>query len=221
MNLVITFEGVNGSGKTTIIKELQNRIIKDKSYYFDVNEVYSFRCPGDGIPEIRDIFKNPDNHFQGITDLFLACADMSELVYSIEKIRRMESNSIILIDRFIDSTFVYQQVYGNVDPGIIESCTSLATRGMRADLTLVFDIPFEVSEERRKGEGFKDRFEKDFETKFEELRQKFLDRRNLDPSRIKIIEGSRTISNVLINCINLIRDLLDYEDTALNEALPY
>ena len=169
MSILITFDGVNGSGKTTVIKRLKNRMIASSD--FNGYSIHTYRCPGDGIPKIRRMFKDPKESFDGMTDLFLACADVSELMH--KHIFTKPKNSIILVDRFIDSTFAYQKVFGGVNSEVIEICTSLSIGEKRPDLTLIFDIPFKVSEERRKEEGFKDRFEKEFQTKFNELRMQF------------------------------------------------
>ena len=77
MSILITFDGVNGSGKTTVIKRLKNRMIASSD--FNGYSIHTYRCPGDGIPKIRRMFKDPKESFDGMTDLFLACADVSEL----------------------------------------------------------------------------------------------------------------------------------------------
>lgn len=198
MGCLITFEGVNGSGKTTVINLLIEKLrFGYKEYEFNI---FNYRCPGSGIPEIRDIFKNPKNEFSGITDLFLACSDQHELFVKHIIPKLEEPNTLILVDRLFDSTFAYQKVFGKVDESLISIFSSVSTCDINPNLTLILDLDYEVSHERRKDENFLDRFEKDFEKKFNKLRKAYLNRKNHDPSRIKIINSNVSLDQLVSNC---------------------
>ena len=203
MGCLITFEGVNGSGKTTVMRKVADKLIR----IYLSHRVHCFNCPGSGIPKIRDIFKDPNNKFSGLTDLFLICADQAELFKKVIPLLTYIGN-IVLIDRLIDSTIAYQAVYGGISNETIEICSTLAIQNKQPDLTFIFDVSYEVSEQRRKKEVFRDRFEKDFEEKFNELRESYINIASYDPSRVRLLDGEEPIEKVVDSCFDEIISLL-------------
>jgi len=203
--MLITFEGVNGSGKTTAMREVKRKL-EDQCPEYRVSKYF---CPGSGIPKIRSIFKDPKADFCGLAYLFMACADQAELMHKhvIDSANPI-SDEIILIDRLFDSTLAYQTVYGGLSEEVINICSSLSTFNLRPNLTLLFDVPFEVSMHRRREEGWEDKFEKDFKDKFEALREKFLETVQKDPARVKIIDASLPLCQVVDTCFKYIKNVL-------------
>ncbi len=144
--LFITFEGTEGSGKSTQIQLLAERLRASGAV------VRVLREPG-GTPigeEIRQTIKHsPDNH--GMTpeaELLLINASRAQLVREIIR-PALESGEIVLCDRFYDSTTAYQGYGRQLDLAFVSKVIEFAVGPTRPDLTLLLDVPVAVSEARR------------------------------------------------------------------------
>ena len=142
----ITFEGTEGSGKTTQISLLAERL---RSLGYSVR---TLREPG-GTPigeEIRHTLKHsPDN--QAMTpeaELLLMNASRAQLVREVIR-PALAGGEIVLCDRFYDSTIAYQGYGRQLELRMVQSIIDVAVGDTRPDLTLLFIIPHEVSEARR------------------------------------------------------------------------
>jgi len=167
---IIVLEGINGCGKSTIAfnSEFHKRLTSNDKYsnILGFKGVSVFRCPGDGIPEVRNLIKEKDYTFNEYTCMNLSLADMNELV--IEGIRpALKNHRIVILDRCFHSTFVYQNFHIN---GIKSSdiITNNVMNIFGKDLldkmiTFILDIPYEVSKQRRDFVGTIDRFEEEFD----------------------------------------------------------
>ena len=200
--MLITFEGVNGAGKTTAMNIISDKLKKE----YPKHTVDSHFCPGDGIPKLRPIFKDPKANYSGLAYLFMACADQVELMK--KHVIPTSTSDIVLVDRLFDSTYAYQTVYGGLSEEVIGMVSSLSTCNIRPNLTLLFDIPYEVSMQRREREGWEDKFEIDFVAKFDALRAKFLEIVNLDPARVKLIDATKPLDKVVSKCMKYIKAVL-------------
>ena len=112
--IIISFEGIEGSGKTYHIKNVSNHLKKNRVPHIKLRE------PGGSknAEKIRKIILNKKNIFNNKTDLLLYLAARSE---NINLIRKFYKKKIILIDRFIDSTIAYQHFGMGVDIKIINT----------------------------------------------------------------------------------------------------
>ena len=144
--LFITFEGTEGSGKTTQISLLAERL---RSMGYGVR---TLREPG-GTPigeEIRHTLKHsPANHaMTPEAELLLMNASRAQLVREVIR-PALASGEIVLCDRFYDSTTAYQGYGRQLDLQMVKSIIDVAVGDTRPDLTLLFIVPHEVSEARR------------------------------------------------------------------------
>jgi dTMP kinase len=144
--LFITFEGTEGSGKTTQISLLAERL-RSMGY-----SVRTLREPG-GTPigeEIRHTLKHsPDNHaMTPEAELLLMNASRTQLVREVIR-PALAAGEIVLCDRFYDSTTAYQGYGRQLDLQMVKNIIDVAVGDTRPDLTLLFIIPLEVSEARR------------------------------------------------------------------------
>jgi len=145
--LLITFEGTEGSGKTTQIRLLAERL-RSTGY-----RVRTLREPG-GTPigeEIRHTLKHsPANHaMTPEAELLLMNASRAQLVREVIR-PALAAGEIVLCDRFYDSTTAYQGYGRQLDLHIVKSMIDVAVGDTRPDLTLLFVVPQAVSEARRR-----------------------------------------------------------------------
>ncbi len=179
--IFITLEGIEGSGKSTQARLLADWLQRQGK------EVVVLREPGStAIGErIRDILLTKEfKEIIPITELFLFLASRAQLVE--EKIRpQLQKGRCVILDRYIDSTIVYQGYGGGVDIGIIEKMNNIATGGLQPDITFLLDI--DIPEGLNKS-GFKDRIEEkgvDFHTK---VREGYFQLAEKYPERIFIVK---------------------------------
>jgi dTMP kinase len=150
--IFVTFEGIEGSGKSTQA-ELFIRWLKEKG-----KEVLSLREPGSTKlgEKVRDIllFSEPDQ-ISDSAELLLFLAARAQIVE--EKIKpALDNGSIVVLDRYSDSTFAYQGYAGVIAVETIREINAFATAGISPDITFILDIDIE---EGLKRAGCKDRIE--------------------------------------------------------------
>lgn len=151
---VFSFEGVDCSGKTTLINSIYEKLKEENL------DVYKFKLPGDGIPEVGKLFLDKNKTYDNITYLLLTCADINE-VFKREICTKSE-NSIILLDRFFDSTLIYQQVFNLIPEKDIKTVINLCCGDFKPIRTYVLDMNYNEYLERKKlRHDENDKFESD------------------------------------------------------------
>lgn len=195
--LFITFEGVDGCGKSTQM-DLLAQYLKQKGH-----DVILTREPGaNGLGEkIREILLNYKGEVSDRCESFLFLADRAQNIDIIVK-PAVTEGKIVLCDRHTDSTVAYQGYGRGLDLDRINKLNTLATNGMKPDLTFVFDIDTETSMERV-GKN-KDRMESaglEFQKK---VRNGYLELAKKEPERIKVVDASKSIEEIHEQVISLI-----------------
>ena len=165
MSLFITFEGIEGSGKTTQLLRLQNHL-EALGY-----QAVATREPG-GCPlsdTIRTLLLNPENDKMApSTELLLYCAARAQHV--VELIRpALTEGKIVLCDRFSDATTVYQGVGRGLDVTQLEAINRFTTDGLTPDLTLLLDFPAEEGLRRARARNCSDSMESEGRFELEAL----------------------------------------------------
>lgn len=187
--LFITFEGIDGCGKTTQIKLLKN--------YFEAQgqTVLLTREPGaKGLGEkLREILLNYDGEVSPNCESFLFLADRAQHIDTIIK-PSVKKGIIVLCDRHTDSTVAYQGYGRGIDLDRIKMLNNLATQGMKPDLTFIFDIDTNTSMSRVGKE--KDRMETSGIDFFNKVREGYLDIAKTEPNRVKLIDGTKSIEEI-------------------------
>jgi dTMP kinase len=194
----ITFEGVEGSGKTTQIR-LAGEFLREKGLPVTMTQE-----PG-GTPlgeRIREILLNQTGFdISGEAEVFLFAAARAQHTAAVIQ-PALETGQIILCDRFSDATIAYQ-AYGRGLPleAVREICR-IASRGLSPHLTLLFDLPVEKGLERafsriagRKEDSREDRFEREHLDFHRRIREGYLTIARQEPGRVKIIDASRDIES--------------------------
>ncbi len=200
----ISFEGIEGTGKTTQARMLYQYLIS-KGY-----DVVLTEEPGGtkiGL-KIREILLSPDN--QGITpinELMLYNADrvqhLNELI--LPSINR---GKIVITDRFTDSTYAYQGFGRGIDLKLIDSIDLIATTGMRPDITILLDLDVETGLKRNIGINKTDRLELENIEFHKRVRKGYLNLAQKEPERIKLINAAGNIEEIHTKIIRIISEFL-------------
>jgi len=187
--LFITFEGADGCGKTTQLNLLRDYLTQ-KGY-----DVLVTREPGaKGLGEkVREILLNYDGVVSDRCESFLFLADRAQHIDVIVK-PAIDEGKIVLCDRHTDSTVAYQGYGRGLDIDEINRLNTLATNGLKPDLTFVFDVDIETSMSRVG--NVKDRMESAGVDFFNRVRNGYLELAKLEPNRIKVIDATKSIDEV-------------------------
>ena len=190
MSLFITFEGVEGSGKTTQIQRLR-KYLTQRGIPCKVT-----REPG-GCPigeKIRKILLNPDHQeMVPMTELLLYEAARAQHVTEIIK-PFLKKGGVVLCDRFSDATVAYQGYGRRMDSKWIERLNHLSAQGIRPDITFLLDCPTDVGLERalRRNRALKrekeERFEREKIQFHRRMRRGYLAIAKKEPRRMKVID---------------------------------
>ena len=143
--MFITFEGPDGSGKTTQISPLSDYLIQ-KGYSVSITREPGGTVIGDQIRQVLSDLKNTGMHPRSETLLFLAAR--AQLVEQVIK-PNLEKGFIVLCDRYADSTMAYQGYGHRNDLDQIKNLINFATGGLKPDLTLLFDMDVKEGLQRK------------------------------------------------------------------------
>ena len=186
---MISFEGSEGCGKTTQIKRLETRL-EDAGY-----NVTATREPGgtDVGEEIRHLLKysHQGSRIFPETELLLFAAARAQLVREVI-LPSIEQGRIILCDRFLDSTTVYQGIGRQVSDDPIQVINEFAIGDIMPDLTVVLDVPEELSMQRvqERHSGPPDRFEQESIDFYAKVRKGYLLLAESMPDRFVVMDGT-------------------------------
>ena len=191
--MLISFEGLDFSGKTTQIKLLVDRL---KSAGHDTVLV---REPG-GTPiseKIRNILlDNKNKEMTQIAELFLFSAARNQLVNQVI-LPSMKDGKIVICDRFYDSTTAYQGYGRGINIGAITKINEIATMGTKPDLTFFIDIPInEITKRRLLANVSTDRMESSGEKFYEKVRDGYLEIAKHEPERFFVINGLQDVGTI-------------------------
>lgn len=197
----ITFEGIDGSGKSTQIEKLKKHLRKEGT------RVEVFRDPGGPVvsEKVREILLNPDFEIDPITELLLFSAARSQLM--AEKVLpNLSKGSVVILDRFYDSTTAYQG-YGrqSVPLGEIREMNEIASHKREPDLTIYMKVPFEEAQ-KRMAQKVKDRMEQAGVTFYEKVIEGF-ERLAEEEERIFTVDATQKPDRVHALIWNHVEDL--------------
>ena len=187
----ITFEGTEGCGKSTQAKRLATRLEQA-----GVPVLVTREPGGTAIGEkIRDLLQfAPEGLVMAPeTELLLFEASRSQLVREIIR-PAIGQGSIVISDRFLDSTTVYQGVARKLDPGMVEKLNDFAVGAERPDLTFILDVNAVTARERllRRVRSVQalDRMEQESLEFYEQVSQGYREIARHEPTRIRLLDGS-------------------------------
>ncbi|UCZ53289.1 dTMP kinase [Bacillus shivajii] len=207
MSVFITFEGGEGAGKTTVLQSVKEQLI-NQGY-----EVIATREPGGSViaEKVRDVILNPDHtEMDERTEALLyAAARRQHLVETVTP--KLDEGCIVLCDRFIDSSLVYQGVARGIGVEEVRQMNLFATGGLMPDLTCYVDIEPEVGLKRieeHKGREYNrlDQEKIDFHLM---VRDAYLTLAKQEPIRIQTIDGAQPLDEVVDRTMKVINHYLN------------
>lgn len=202
---LIVFEGPDGSGKTTILKNVNQKLTEQG---YDIKVV---REPGgtEISEKIREIIIDNDNiNMAAKTESLLFAASRAQLVE--EKIRSgLENGEIILCDRFVLSSLLYQGVGRGLGIDEVKKINDFATGDINPDLTIFFNIDYKTALIRKRANFSPDRLENEEFDFHKKIFDAYLDIAEKYKDDIKQVDAARSIDEVSSDVLKLIKDLLE------------
>ncbi len=194
----ITFEGVEGCGKTTQVRMLAEFLEREE------RSVRLTREPG-GTPvgeKIREILLDPAHEgLAPVAEMLLYISARAELVRSVIR-PAIDAGCVVICDRFIDATFAYQARGRGLDEVLINSLNRLAADRAWPDLTILLDMDPALGLDRvrerirRQGEGKEDRFEQEALAFHQRVRDGYLEIARREPERVRIVDALGSVEDV-------------------------
>jgi len=186
----ITLEGIEGSGKTSSIKKITDLLDSKEISYVVTRE------PGGSSigNKLRSILLDPKTNISSEVELLLMLADRKDHVEQVI-LPNLKKGNWVISDRFMDSSFAYQGGGRKLDRKMIDSFSRNLNLPI-PDLTLLFDVPVEISLLRVKARGELDRFEQEEIDFHNRIREAYLELAKQNVDRIQIIDSSRAIEDM-------------------------
>jgi len=203
--LFVTFEGIEGSGKTTIAKRTSEHLIGE-----GYNAIFTREPGGTKIGrEIRRLLLDPENSgIHPVTELLLYFADRSEHVRKVIS-PALKRGDIIICDRFSDSTLAYQGFGRGIDIDMLNDLDRIARDGVKPDLTFVFDLDVRTGLQRNILINKSDRFEMEEIAFHERVRKGYLRIAEKEPDRVRVIDALQPLDSVWEEIRVIIKSYLD------------
>lgn len=185
----ITFEGVDGAGKSTHIAAFADALRARGM------QVVTTREPG-GTPlgeKLRELLLHESMHLD--TEALLMFASRREHIAQVIR-PALERGDWVISDRFTDATFAYQGGGRQLPIARLEALEQWVHANLQPDLTLLFDVPLAVARERLNRTREPDKFEREQDAFFTRVRDAYLQRAARFPQRIRVIDSTRPLDEV-------------------------
>ena len=209
--MFITFEGGDGSGKSTQIQSVRD--------WFESRgrEVIVTREPGGTElgTEIRRLVQNGPEDVDARTEALLYAADRAYHVATVIR-PALERGAVVLGDRYIDSSLAYQGAARSLGVDEIASLSAWATRGLYPSLTFLLDLPPEVGARRRTDAP--DRMERESMDFHERVRHEYLRLADAEPDRIVVIDAVGTVDEVFSEIRGVLVERFEGGSVTIDEA---
>jgi dTMP kinase len=183
--MLITFEGIEGSGKSTQAA-LLHEYLQNKGY-----TVIKTREPGGTAfgEELRKVFLQPGTKVFPLSELLVFMAMRAQHVEELI-MPALQDKKIVLCDRFVDASYAYQGYGRGIDLGIIETLNRLVTKAIRPNLTILLNCSVSIGLKRKSGPGASmDRFEKEALSFHRKIQKAYLKLAKEDPKRFFVVDG--------------------------------
>lgn len=202
--LFISFEGIEGTGKTIQSKLLCAYLIKKGFKVLLTEEPGGTRIGR----TIRDILLSVDNiEITPLTELFLYNASRIQHIKEVI-LPAIKQGMVVITDRFSDSTVAYQGYGRGIELHLINSIEHIVTEGLRPDKTILLDLDVAIGLQRNKGINKEDRIELEDITFHKRVRDGYHALAAKEPERIHVIDASKSIEHIHGSIKNVVQDLL-------------
>ena len=204
----ITFEGIDGSGKSTQLRMLAGDL---RARGFNIVAT----CEPGGTPlgrRLREAFLETEETVAPRAELLLFAADRAQHVELLIR-PALEEGRTVISDRYADATFAYQGAGRGFDEATVNEVIDLATGGLRPDLTLFFDISVETAI-RRMGsrddsEAVRNRMDLETAEFYERVRRSYLGIAEREPERFHIINANGSVEEIHKIVAGIVNDFLE------------
>jgi dTMP kinase len=212
---LITFEGIEGSGKSTQIKLVAEYFV-EKNVPIIVTQEPSGTDIGRKIGSI--LFNSEHYYMCAETEMFLFCAARAQHVR--EKILpALEQNKVVLCDRFSDATYAYQGAGRGLDHEFIRLINDYSALHLKPGLTLLFDLPVEIGLQRATDRNNRlkepssiDRFERENIDFHQRIRDGYLNILRNDPQRFRLIDANQDVNAIQEEVRRHISDFINLQN---------
>lgn len=201
--VLVTFEGVEGSGKSTqaelLVGELRRRGIACE---------FSREPGGTEIGEqIRRVLLDPAHRImEPWTELFLYLASRNQCVRE-HVLPWLQAGKVVVFDRFAESSVAYQGAGRGLGETVVARLNKTATTGIKPDLTILVDVPVSVGRERKAAIEL-DRLEQEEVEFHERVRNSYLRMARRAPKRIKVLDGTQPAQKLAAQVLRPVEGLL-------------
>jgi len=203
----ITFEGIDGSGKSTQLRMLTSELLVRGLSVLPTME------PG-GTPlgrRLREAFLETEENVAPLAELLLFAADRAQHVNFLVK-PALEEGKIVVSDRYSDATFAYQGAGRGFPEATVNQIIELATSGLKPDLTLFLDLPIERALSRTNNRNDtgerKNRMDKETAGFYERVREAYLKISEDEPERFRVINASGSTDEVKSLVLKIVSEFL-------------
>jgi dTMP kinase len=201
---LITFEGIDGAGKTTLAHAL-GEALAERGLATEL-----LREPG-GVATaeaIRELVNDPARRIGARAETLLFAAARAQLVEELLE-PRLAAGAFVLLDRFVDSSLVYQGTGRGLGAAAVADINRFATGGLTPDRTLLLDLEPDLARARSAGRGAApDRLEREADTFFAGLASAYRALAETAPTRVRVLDATRTREQLLADALAAITDLL-------------
>lgn len=188
--IFISLEGPEGAGKSTQLK-----LISKQLEAVNYKHVVTRDPGGTGLGrQIRRIVLNPENQIEKVAELLLYQADRAQNVAEVIR-PALEQGSLVFCDRYTDSTLAYQGFGRGMSFELIEQLNTVATEGLKPELTILFDLPSEEGLARLHP-GSQDRLEREALEFHQRIRAGYKQLMEKEPQRWQVIDASKPLTTV-------------------------
>ena len=201
--LFISFEGGDGSGKSTQVKRLTSHLEQSG------RRIIVTREPGgsEGAEAIRNLLVNgPAEKWDAITEALLMYASRADHVRQVIR-PALERGDVVISDRFSDSTMAYQGYAGELGVDKVSQLDQLVLGGFKPHITFVLEVSEDVGLTRAKARGdTESRFEQKGDTYQAAVKSGFLQIARNDPDRCVVIDANRTVDAIGLEIATIVDD---------------
>jgi dTMP kinase len=204
----ITFEGIDGSGKSTQLRMLASEL------RLRGREVVATREPG-GTPlggRLRDLILDAEEQVDPLAELLIFAADRAQHVRALVR-PAVESDHVVLSDRYADATVAYQGAGRGFPDELIAEVVALATGGLMPDLTLIFDLTVEASQrrsrQRHRGRAKQDRLDAEDAAFHARVRDAYLKIAAADPDRVRVIDAGGSVQETHSQVMRIVMPFIE------------
>jgi dTMP kinase len=204
----ITFEGIDGSGKSTQLRMLASTL------RLSGFEVVTTREPG-GTPlgkRLRLALLDAQAEVDPLAELLLYAADRAQHVRTLLR-PAIATSHIVLSDRYADATVAYQGAGRGFTPELIASVVEMATGGLKPDLTIIFEVSVAEclmrTRRREDSEQGKDRLDAEDVEFYSRVRDAYLEIAKAEPARVRVLDASGSIEETHAKVIEIVMPFLE------------